>query len=416
MQFRRIELIALASVALFAGCIDDEPLNTECDIEEVSLHLDSPSEYFYHVYDTAQIVPSASDSIGFIIRSYVNVGKLPLTLRITEGAIAYIQNAVGQWEEFRNGTLVDFSGEQMRMFRIVSQDKAWDRFYKIIIIHDIPSEGNMSFDFDDYRLDPANGEKFYIWPVKGNAQNIFTDGMWKNGNPGYKLSKSSATPFEYPSVPMIGQGPDGSSCVKLETCDTGAFGRIVKMLFASGSMFNGIFDVTNAMKNADEALKATQFGSPFKHKPVRITAWLRFEKGGTFQDRLGNPIPGVVDEPDMYMVYYRNQDEDGNRVRLDGSDILSSPHIIGLARLPHHYNADGSDRLSSSPIHGLTNQWQEVALDMKYTQEPIPEIMAENGYSLAIGFASSWQGAYFQGAVGNSLYIDNVNVYCDDHE
>lgn len=399
-------------VGMMNSCTD-EPLNAECDIEVVSLHFENPERLMYHDYDTLQNVSSVADSIGFLVRSYAQVGSVPLTLRITEGATAYMMMENGQWEVFRNGTSVDFSGEQTRHFRIVSQDKAWERLYKIVVLHDVPSEGNMSFDFEDYYLDPANSEKFYVWSVKGNALNVFTDGMWKNGNPGFKLSKSSAKPDEYPSVPLAGEGPDGSSCVKLETRDTGPFGKMVNMRLASGSMFNGIFDVANALK---DALKATQFGSPFKHKPVRLTAWLRFEPGETFQDKEANPVPGVVDEPDVYMVYYRNQDEHGNRVQLDGNDVLSSPYIIGLARLPHHYNADGSDQISASPIHGVTAEWQEFTLDMVYKQEPDPEVMKNNGYNLIIGFASSWQGAYFQGAVGNKFYIDNVNIICDDHE
>lgn len=404
---------------LLGGCVGmmnsctDEPLNAECDIEVVSLHFENPERLMYHDYDTLQNVSSVADSIGFLVRSYAQVGSVPLTLRVTEGATAYLMTENGQWEMFRNGSFVDFSGEQTRHFRVVSQDKAWERLYKIVILHDVPSEGNMSFDFEDYHLDPTNSEKFYVWSVKGNALNVFTDGMWKNGNPGFKLSKSSAKPDEYPSVPLAGQGPDGSACVKLETRDTGPFGKMVNMRLASGSMFNGIFDVANALK---DALKATQFGSPFKHKPVRLTAWLRFEPGETFQDKEANPIPGVVDEPDVYMVYYRNQDEHGNRVQVDGNDVLTNPYIIGLARLPHRYNADGSDQISDSPIHGVTSEWQEITLDMVYTQEPDPEVMANNGYSLIIGFASSWQGAYFQGAVGNKFYIDNVNIICDDHE
>ena len=406
-------LILLGGLAGMMTSCTDEPLNAECDIEAVSLHFEEPERLMYHDYDTLQTVPSVVDSVSFLVRNYARIGSVPLTLRVTEGATPYLMSADGQWEVFRNGSSVDFSNEQVRRFRIVSQDKAWERFYKIVVLHDVPSEGDMSFDFEDYQLDPTNSEKFYVWSVKGNAVNVFTDGMWKNGNPGYKLSKSSAKPDEYPSVPLPGQGPDGSACLKLETCDTGPFGRMVNMRLASGSMFNGIFDVANALK---DALKATQFGSPFKHKPVRLTAWLRFEPGETFQDKEANPVPGVVDEPDMYMVYYRNQDEQGNRVQLDGNDILSSPYIIGLARLPHHYNADGSDQLTNSPIHGVTNEWQEFTLDMKYTQEPDREIMENNGYSLVIGFASSWQGAYFQGAVGNKFYIDNVHVICDRNE
>ena len=284
-------LILLGGLAGMMTSCTDEPLNAECDIEAVSLHFEEPERLMYHDYDTLQTVPSVVDSVSFLVRNYARIGSVPLTLRVTEGATPYLMSADGQWEVFRNGSSVDFSNEQVRRFRIVSQDKAWERFYKIVVLHDVPSEGDMSFDFEDYQLDPTNSEKFYIWSVKGNAVNVFTDGMWKNGNPGYKLSKSSAKPDEYPSVPLPGQGPDGSACLKLETCDTGPFGRMVNMRLASGSMFNGIFDVANALK---DALKATQFGSPFKHKPVRISAWLRFERGETFQDKEANPVPGVV--------------------------------------------------------------------------------------------------------------------------
>jgi len=182
------------------------------------------------------------------------------------------------------------------------------------------------------------------------------------------------------------------------------------MRLASGSMFNGIFDVDNAIKNA---LKATMFGSPFAHKPMQMRVWLRFERGNTYQDRSGKPMAGVVDEPDAYAVLYRNEDASGNKVMLDGNDVLSSPYIVGLGRLPHYYNADGTDQLTNNPIHGVTNEWQEFVIPVEYRSEVDPTILANKGYSLIIGFASSWQGAYFKGAIGSKLLIDNVRLYCE---
>jgi hypothetical protein len=216
--------------------------------------------------------------------------------------------------------------------------------------------------------------------------------------------------MDYPSTPVIGGGPDGSDCLKLETCDTGPFGQMVNMRLASGSMFNGVFDVDNAIKNA---LKATMFGSPFAHKPMQMRVWLRFEKGNTYQDRSGKPVTGVVDEPDAYVVLYRNEDASGNKVMLDGNDVLSSPHIVGLGRLPHYYNADGSDQLTNNPIHGVTGEWQEFVIPVEYRSEIDPTVLANKGYSLILVFASSWQGAHFKGAIGSKLLIDNVQLYCE---
>ena len=407
----------LAAALLGMSSCSEEPLNAECDIESVSLHLDEPGKYFYHDYDTLQTVPSTADSIGFVIRSYENVGALPVTLKITPGAKAYVLGADGAETPFRNGQMLDFSDEQVQRIRVVSEDGNWNRLYRLCVMHDVPSEGNMTFDFNDYALD-ASG-KYYVWNITDeNAVNgLFGGGeaTWKNGNPGFKLSKSSAKPMEYPSTPVIGGGPDGSDCVKLETMDTGAFGNMVNMRMAAGSMFLGEFDVANALK---DALKATRFGLPFKHKPVKFSVWLKYEQSSKFfQDKMGKPMDGIIDEPDAYIVVYRNQDEDGNRVMLDGNDVLTNKHIVGMARLPHHTYLDEEgirrDQIGNDPIHGLTNEWQKVEMDIEYTEELDPEVLANNGYSLIIGFACSWQGAYFKGSIGNKLYIDNINVVCE---
>ncbi len=407
--------------ALLTSCFGDEPLNTECDIEAVSIHVDDPVNVLYHEYDTLQTVSSVSDSVGFLARRKAKITTLPLTLKVTEGATPYILSEGGEWQEFQNGSAVDFSDERTQRFKVVSEDKAWSREYKICVRIDRESTEDMlvlSFDFNgNYALsDPSktvdDKSVYFVWTEtdETSVTELFGSEPWKNGNPGYKLSKSSAKPFEYPTIPVIGGGPDSTDCVKMETLDAGPFGKMVNILIASGSLFDGYFDVTNALK---DARKATLFGLPFKHKPVNFKVWMKCEIGDTFQDKNGTPVPGVIDEPDAYVVVYRNQDEQGNQVQLNGDDVLSSPYIIGKARLPHHYNADGSDKLSSDPIHGVTKEWQLFDMDVVYTEEPDEEILANNGYNMIVGFSSSWQGAYFEGAIGTKLWIDNIVITCE---
>ena len=398
-------IVTLAAFSLLLGaCIKNEPANTECDIEAVSLHLDKPTDYFYHDYDTMQTVISTETNIIFTIRSYSDVQSVPTTLRITPGATAFLKADDGTFLPFLNGSSIDFSGEKVHRFHVVSEDKAWARNYTLSVVHDKPSEGNFSVDFASYHLDETG--KYYIW----DAPEVLTDGVWKNGNPGFKISKSSAKPMDYPSTPAVGEGPDGSDCVKLETCDTGPFGKMVNMRLASGSMFNGIFDVGNALK---DPLKATQFGSPFVHKPVQMRIWVRYEPGPVFQDRDGNPVEGIIDEPDLYVVLYRNEDPDGNKVQPDGNDMLTNPYIVGKGRLAHNLDAEGKDVISATPIHGLKNEWQEVIIPIQYTTELDAEILKNKGYSIIISLASSWQGGYFMGAIGSKLYIDNLQILCE---
>jgi len=401
----KTSLFAFVAVPLLlASCIAAEQDNTECDIEEVSLHLDSPIDFFFHEYDTLQTVISTETDIVFTIRSYANIQSVPLSLRITEGASIYMISEDGTETPFLSGSSVDFSNEKVYRFRVVSEDKAWSRNYSISVVHDKPSEGNLFIDYESYHLD-ASG-KYYVW----DAPEVFPDATWKNGNPGFKISKSSAKPMDYPSTPAAGAGPDGSDCVKLETCDTGPFGRMANMRLASGSMFNGIFDVGNALT---APLEATLMGSPYTHKPIQVRIWLRYERGSVFQDRDGKPVEGVVDEPDFYIVFYRNEDAEGNKVQLNGGDILTNPNIVGLGRLPHHYNSDGSDQLSNDPIHGVTDEWQEFTIPVVYTSVIDATILENKGYSIAFGSASSWQGGYFAGAIGSKLYMDNLHLYCE---
>ena len=400
----KASIAVLAVPLLLAACIAAEKENTECDIESVSLHLDSPTNFFYHEYDTMQAVISTETSVVFTIRSYVDINTVPTTLRVTKGAIVYLVAEDGTKTPFLNGSPVDFSDEAVRLFHVVSQDGAFSRDYKISIVHDKPSDGNLSFDYESYHLDSSG--KFYVW----DGPDFFNDGTWKNGNPGFKICKSSALPMDYPTTPAVGAGPDGSNCVKLETCDTCPFGRMVNMRLASGSMFNGIFDVSNALTNP---LKATLLGSPFTHKPMQLRVWLRYERGSVFQDRNGAVVNDVLDEPDVYVVFYRNEDALGNKIVLDGNDVLTNPNIVGLGRLPHHYNPDGSDQLSNNPIHGVTDQWQEFTIPIVYTEEVDATILENKGYSINFGSASSWQGAFFIGAVGSKLYMDNMRLFCE---
>ena len=131
----KTSLVALAAVPiLLASCIPAEDPNTECDIEAISLHLESPTDIFYHDYDTMQTVISTETDIEFTIRSYANVQSIPTTLRITEGATAYIKSTDGTDVPFLNGSAVDFSNEKVQRFHIVSEDKAWSRDYTISVV------------------------------------------------------------------------------------------------------------------------------------------------------------------------------------------------------------------------------------------------------------------------------------------
>lgn len=395
---KRLHLLILPLLGLsaFTSCVGDEPANAECDIEQCWVHFDNPSEIFFHDYDTMCVVPSAQTDIRFLTRYDAVVSTVDVTFRVTPNA-KITMLGTGQSEttltpagENTYTIPVDLASGQIRHFRVVSEDGKWDRTYSLSMTPKPQSDGNMFFDFETYALHSSNA--YYEW-VQGD---MGPGQWWSTGNPGFRLSVSSAKPDEYPTVPE--EGIDRGACVKLTTRDTGGFGKMVNMRIAAGNLFVGTFDVANALK---DALKATQMGLPFAHKPQRLTGFYKFRPGATFQDKEGNPVAGRQDVFDIYIVVYKNIDSQGNKVQLYGDDILTSPQIVGLARI------------DSETIDNSGTEWVRFELPVEYTAEISREDIESEMYNTAVVFSSSIRGAYFEGAVGSTLWIDNVTLECE---
>ena len=397
-------LIAVCA-GMLTSCIGDEPLNAECDIESVSIMVDDPGQLFYNPADTEKgygpeiNVSSTATEIVYIVRALQMVGELPITLKVTEGAEIELKELQGDYKAFKNGSPVDFTGGMKRLFRIKSQDGAWERNYEIYFKQRFAQLGPCSLEitFDNYALNDPNktvesAGAYYVWTAED--PNAISKDQWVCGNPGFKLSKSSAKPNDYPTVAVAGEGVDGGACLKLETRDTGAFGRMANMRIAAGNFFIGTFDVANAMK---DALAATRFGLPFSHKPVKMTGYYKFKAGEQFQDKKGNPVDRI-DLPDAYCILYRNTNAEGKQVLLDGADVLTNPNIVGLGRI--------TDVIQ-------TDEWTPFEIPVIYSEEVDDEVLVDFGYNMTICFSSSIEGAYFEGAPGSVFYIDNVTLECE---
>ncbi len=418
----------------FFSC-SDEPLNKECDIERAYIHVDNPSELFYdgQFGDTLAyselngVVPTGNDSIGFTIRTGSNPGRYPLYITTTAGSAAYILQDDATMTAFANGGLIDFSNGKVTRIRVVSEDGAWHRDYRVSMTPRVPTQGDMFFDFNEgsYTTRKSNKAEYYVWNVlEESAKNglFLGDPEWKNGNPGYALSKSSTPSASYPTSPAFGEGPDGSDCVKLETMSTGSMGAMAKIYIAAGSLFNGTFDPKSALKSRQAAKEATRIGAPFCHKPLRFSVDLKYIPGPEYWDEDKKVLTDILDEPDAYLVFYRNEDENGNKIVLDGNSVVTNKNIVGLARLPHNYTYDPEnnghpmyrhDKHGNTPIHGLSAEWKHIDLEVEYYSEVDPQILANYGYSMGISFTSSWGGGDFNGALGSKLYIDNIRVECE---
>lgn len=448
----RTSFIVVSAAMFMTACISEEPLAIECDIETIVVMVDDADKVFSNKSggvvikkDTCELDLKdklQENEITFTVKHDVEVGAYPTYISASRGATVYLVDpqSANAIMPFKNGQVVDYSTSEETpvVFHVHSQsfdetEKKWERKYTVKFIHEaeeeveIESGSNrfqMKYIFDNnYAFDKSSS--YYEWTeTDPQLLPLFQtgDAVWRNGNPGYKLSKSSAPAEDYPTIAAKTAGPDGSDCVKLETKSTGSFGAMVGMANAAGSLFNGVFDVSNALKNAR---LATKFGVPFRYLPVKIEADLRMENMGEVSDAEGT----FMDEPDLYCVLYDNC---GGTYMLNGNDVLSSDKIVAIARLEHYYDEANpkKDLTTMSPKHGVTSEWQHFELYLDYNpfdrtkEKPdtlIDEKAAESidmdklanyGYSIVIGASSSWQGAHFRANIGSTLYLDNIELTC----
>lgn len=384
MNYRFIYTFALLATMFFAltSCIKEEPLNAECDIESISVLVDNPEQFFFHATDAERAVLSTDSVIIFNVRSQAELSSLILNLDITDGAT--VVPASGTPQDFSKGPVI---------YTVTSQDGKWQRHYRISFVPTlIMVSDTLKIDFENYELDPKGS--YYVWYQPEQVGTASTD--WATGNAGFKLSRSSALPDEYPTMPEA-NGYDGAA-LHLHTRDTGSLGSRIGKPIAAGNFYMGEFDLMVALLSP---LKATRFGKPFNRRPVKMTGYYKYTPGPTFIDKNKKPIPGRTDVGSIYAVFYRNHDAQGNPVMLFGDDVQTNPNIVALAKV--------------ADIHATT-QWTPFEVEFNYLSDVDLQLLEDYGYNLTLVFSSSVDGDIFEGAIDSEMYVDKVRVICTHQE
>lgn len=372
MKLRNI-LTGITIALAMNSCIQDEALNVEAAIDScVGENIQSVT------------IDHIRKEVEIYVLDGTDVSQQELKFTLPDGASIKADNV----ETNDQPPLYDFSKNALRKFTVISEDGNTQTTYLIRINKmELPTH----YSFEELKeITPYN--VFYLTNASGVMQ-------WASGNPGYDLSGMALNEAQYPTV----QYPIGyeGKCVKLTTLSTGDFGKPIGMPIAAGNLFVGSFDSQNAVI---APLKATHFGFPFTKLPSKMTGWFKYKAGETFTDKSGNIVSGKKDKGDIYAVLYEAPTSDFS---LDG-DLFPNgtgidSHIVLMARI-----AD-KDMIE-------TEEWTRFDLDFKPQNGKTinTENLKSGKYKLAIVFSSSIMGAYFQGAVGSELWIDEVEIVCED--
>ena len=370
MKMKKV-LAGMMMCLAMASCIQDEALNVEAAIDgcrgkDIQQCLIDPNAFTIQLYVSKAADPS---KINLHFELPVGATVAPERKMPTDGTDTY-----------------SFVGEDnTRNFKVTSEDGAFSATYKVTLWQ---TEMPTVYGFETL----SSSTPYHTFYEQKDDGYILRRLEWASGNDGYNLTGQAKTPLDYPTVQVNGGTENGGKCVKLETKDTGSFGAMVGMHIAAGNLFIGSFELSGHPLN--EAMKATHFGFPYFYEPKSLKGYYKYKAGPQFSVK-GKIDPSRKDQCDIYGVLYETDD---NVQFLDGTNSLTSPNIVALAR----------DR-SKLPE---TDEWKDFNFDFEFKEGKfIDSEKLENGiYKLAIVFSSSVDGANFEGAVGSTLYIDQVEI------
>lgn len=369
---------ALLLTAL-TSCIRDEALNAECDIVGVE-------QSWVNAHKEMIIgQPIVTNTyVSFSIVDGSDRSALDPSFVLSEGTRLTMMS--GGAEVDANGVTRNFSSPQEYIAR--SQDGNWSKTYTVSFNYPQPI-GLMSFEH--YQLDNTNRYHEWYEVDTTDVENPKRD-YWSTGNPGYAMTgKGKGKTYEvYPTIsdPLGYKG----NCVRLITRSTGSFGDLVKMPIAAGNIFIGTFDTQEALKKPREA---THFGLQLVGgKPVSLEGYYKYKAGEKFT--VGKvEHPEFRDTADIYAVVYEVDPADFQP--LNGDDVLTSSRIVMMARIDYP---------------GEPQEWTHFVEPFRLLpgKEWSDERVRMKGYAIAVVATSSRQGAYFNGAVGSTLWVDELKV------
>lgn len=355
MKTKALFILILSGI-IIASCIREEAPNAEADILVCTL----PGA----TLTTSPIIEN--NAIIIFVNKGTDLTKLAPEFILTPGATINPPS----------GTKRNFDTPQK--YIVTAADKIWKKSYTVSIID---SDLATFYNFED----TLPGQKYYIFVEKANGKIIM---QWASGNAGYALTGVAKNADSYPTL----QAADGKNgkCLELVTRSTGSFGELAKMPIAAGNLFIGSFDVFNAMINP---LKATKFGLPFYHVPTYLSGHYKYHSGNQFTEG-GQPVEGKRDICDIYAIFYETNE---TVTTLDGTNAFTSPNLISVARITNAKE---------------TEEWTYFKLPFvprpgKFVDR---EKLRAGKYNVSIIFSSSREGDHFNGAIGSTLLIDEVEL------
>lgn len=385
-DFVVIATMLFASGAMFTSCIKEEALNAEADIEKATIE-DASS--------ILQLEPSITNNkVTFKLKQFAARHDFAPEFILTEGAT--IEPASGTERNF----------ETPQKYTVTSEDGMWEKEYTVEFVVD---EGTLLvYTFENQEIVHYVIEDDWFPVTIGPLPKFFdyaTDMTtkrddWDSGNLGFDflLGMIGGKTDEYDAdLWPTAQTADGyiGSAAKLKTVSTGDLGGAFGAPIAAGSLFMGSFN----RANVTNTVKATEFGQAYTYDsaPKAVSGYFKYKAGDNF---VVNNAPSELtkDTWDAYAILFEKTSE---KNYITGDHGFNDPRMVSVARIDNATSIE-------------TDEWTPFEMEFEFVDGK--SFDPEKEYMFTIVFSSSKEGAIFNGAVGSTLYVDEVFITLDEEE
>ena len=369
MNFIKNTFVILLLSMIFNSCIKDEGPDREADIVEFTIK-DDPNVIFTRVvYQNGihEVQITVVDTAG-----YANKIITP-TIEISQGA-----------------TINPKSGEpiQLHNYKASYDVTAGDgnvKHYEVIVTPPIPF-----YNFNAWTTATSNGFEY----------DVYDNSRWTNANKGVSFRFVQDREFPTRKTTDCVSKPYAVLLETVEGLRSSTF--ILDIPLYAGNMYTGTFVTT-----LSDPVSSAKFGQPYlkeEGKPTHFVGYYKYFPGEKFTvcevvnegGRKQNNVyidPNRKDECDIYAILFKvDKDQDVNKVFLNANTVQTSKDIVAKAEIENR---------------GSQSVWKKFDVSFKYSEELNFD---RYNYKLAIVLSSSTRGAFYEGAIGSKLFVDDIEI------
>ena len=358
MKKQYIYLIAVSIV--LAGCISEDHfgLSEFGNIRGIEVSNQASQARIDNLTATVEIeMPAGVDLSQTVVK----------VLTLSSFATADLKE--GDLIDFRDSVLVNITAEG-------GQVTQWT--LKPAVASNTPQLANS--DFNQWYQTSAG----YFEPGESAESTI-----WGTGNPGTQLlGLVTTTPLELPGQDLT---------ARMETLDNGSLPAALGFPISAGTVYTGKFDTDKLDPSNPRA--AIDFGTPFAGRPGSFKLKYRYTPGPENKDKSGQPL-GFDDNCDIYALL-EIRDSGGTR-RLATAWFRSDQQVDNLTDLTVTF--------TYGPLDDSFPDYTKPP-DGKYVSEDSARFVLPSHITFVA--SSSFDGDLFNGAIGSTLVIDDLELVYD---